>query len=501
MGKTIQVAELPQEMTRLDITTYGSLEKVNEVISKSRVRIFYKGMNRNRTFITDDFANQLIQSLPYTPIKGIFSYAKEDYEDHGEDNAEGKIYGIVPENPNFKWEKHLDSDGVEREYACADVYLFTALYGEAMMIPDKGQSMELYRPALVGEWRISPQDGKPYFHFESGCLLGLQVLGDDVEPCFEGAQFFSLYKDAKELLNYIKNFSKKEEEGKMEITKDLFRLSDNEKADLIFSTLNPNYESDYEIKYHLCEVYDDYAICFNTDTRKYERVYYTKSEDSVTIGDSVEVYIMDVTETEKAALEAMKAVGGTYELINEKISEMTSTIESLEKEKAEFSATIKAKEATIAEYEAAKQATAEKIVEYETSISEKDTTIAEYTTRIETLESEKTVLESEKADIKSECDSLAEFKKTIETEKKETILTEFSSHLNDEQIQSFKDSFDKYSVEDFEKEVCTTAYKSDSTMFSKKSTEPDYIYKDSQTTKKSSGVIGLLENYKNGGNK
>lgn len=65
---------------------------------------FYRGMNRNRTFITEDFANQLIQSLPYTPIKGIFDYAQEDYEDHGNDNSDGRIYGIVPESPNFSWE-------------------------------------------------------------------------------------------------------------------------------------------------------------------------------------------------------------------------------------------------------------------------------------------------------------------------------------------------------------------------------------------------------------
>jgi hypothetical protein len=37
--------------------------------------------------------------------------------------------------PNFAWEDHLDSDGVTRTYACADVILYTALYNEAKMIP------------------------------------------------------------------------------------------------------------------------------------------------------------------------------------------------------------------------------------------------------------------------------------------------------------------------------------------------------------------------------
>jgi len=41
----------------LDVTVYGNAEKVSDVLSKSRVRIFYKGMNRNRTFISEDFSN------------------------------------------------------------------------------------------------------------------------------------------------------------------------------------------------------------------------------------------------------------------------------------------------------------------------------------------------------------------------------------------------------------------------------------------------------------
>ena len=82
----------------LDVTLYGNLEQVTDTLSKCRVRIFYKGMNRNRTFISEDFANQLIESLPDAPIKGIFNKDKVDYEDHGEDNTDGRIYGIIHGN-------------------------------------------------------------------------------------------------------------------------------------------------------------------------------------------------------------------------------------------------------------------------------------------------------------------------------------------------------------------------------------------------------------------
>jgi len=130
------------------VTVYGSLEKYNEVLSKARCRIFYKYENRNGTYITDEFADMLLQSLPYAPIKGIYQPEEGDYTDHGNERNEGRIYGIVPENPNIAWEDNLDDDGVTRSYACADVLIFTALYEEANEIVGKGQSMELYRPSL-----------------------------------------------------------------------------------------------------------------------------------------------------------------------------------------------------------------------------------------------------------------------------------------------------------------------------------------------------------------
>ena len=111
------------------ISIYGTVEKFNDTLSKARCRIFYKGGNRNGTFITDEFAKELISTLHYVPVKGI--YDTDDYTDHGKKRSEGRIYGIVPETNNFAWEQHLDEDGVERTYACTDVYLFTALYPEA----------------------------------------------------------------------------------------------------------------------------------------------------------------------------------------------------------------------------------------------------------------------------------------------------------------------------------------------------------------------------------
>lgn len=488
---------------RLDVTTYGNLTKVTDTISKCRVRIFYKGLNRNRTYISDDFADQLISSLPYAPIKGIFNYSEEDFEDHGKDNTDGKIYGIIPEKNNFAWEKHLDEDGIEREYATSDVYLFTGLYPEAQLIPGKSQSMEIFKVTLEGEWKIW-EDGKPYFHFYKGSLVGLQTLGKDVEPCFEGSAFFSLCKDLQDCVNYIKQvdkINKKEEGEKMDTT--LFRLSDNEKAEAIFDAINPNFneENVRQVDYYIIEVYDDYALCRKKEEAKCTRVYYTKDGDNISIGEMVDVKIVDVTESEYSALETMKAMNGTYEAVNEAYSNLENKINGLETEKTTYASQ---KE----ELENEKSILENKLTEAENnvttlsdSISEKATKIEQYESQISDLNAEKVRLEKEKNDIINENKSLKTFKKNVETEKKTAIINEFSSHLTDEQIENFKSKMDDFEVSDFKKEICTAAYDTDPTIFSQKD-DNGYIFKGGNPEGKSeSGVIRLLNKYKNGGNK
>ena len=100
-----------KDLTKFSLSIYGDVTAFNEVLSKARCRIFYKYENRNGTYITDEFAEKLIKSLPYAPVKGI--YDGDDYSDHGMERNEGRIYGIVPENPNVAWEEHLDEDGVK----------------------------------------------------------------------------------------------------------------------------------------------------------------------------------------------------------------------------------------------------------------------------------------------------------------------------------------------------------------------------------------------------
>lgn len=486
----------------LDVTVYGKTEYVTDTISKSRVRIFYKGMNRNRTYISEDFANQLIASLPYAPIKGIFDKDSLDYEDHGEDNTDGRIYGVVPENPNFAWEDHLDTDGVTRTYACADVYLFTGLYPEAQLVSGKSQSMEIYRKTLIGEWRLSEEDGRPFYMFLKGGLVGLQVLGDEVEPCFEGSAFFSHVKDLQAIAAYIQNFTKKEESKKMDKT--LFRISDNEKAEILFDLINPNFneEGGWQLSGIVIEVYDDYAL--SVGANGYNRTYYTKDGDTITLGETVPVKIVDATETEYAALEAMKALGGSFEAANTAYTEATEKVSTLEAAAAEFETTkteleekITTLETAAAEFETVK-------TDLENKIAENETATADFNSKIEALEAEKVELNNKINDITNENTALTEFKKNVETEQKKAILAKYEEHLSETALADFNARIEEFSVEDFKKEVCTAAVENDPSIFSNRQNEPEMFYKGQSASGKTapvSGALALLEKRFNGGNK
>ena len=450
------------DIKEFPVSIYGNLEKLSPVLSKARCRIFYKYENRNGTYITDEFAEKLINSLPYTPVKGIYDEFNEDYTDHGEKRNLGRIYGIVPENPNFSWENHLDEDGVERQYACTDVYIFSALYEEAGQIVGKSQSMELYQPSIKGDWTII--NGKKLFKFEDGCFLGLQVLGDEVEPCFEGASFFSLYNELKNMVQQLKKYSLNfDKGGTSEVGKLNFKLSDSQKHDAIWALLNDKYteEGHWEITYTICDIYDDYALVYNYETGSHEQVYYTKNDatDSVELGKRKKCYVIDVTEDEKKALDALRAFnGGTYEKIDENVKD----VDTIKQQNSEFSIKIEELNNSVA-----------------TLTTERDTNAQNYTNAQATIST-----------LTEELETLKNYKLNVETQEKEQVISSYSELLSEEILTSYREKISEYnSAKDLDKELAYELKQSNPTVFTK---TPQYIPKDHST----SGIEAILAKYK-----
>ena len=453
-----------KEIFEFPVSIYGNMEPVTDVLSRARCRIFYKGANRNGTFITDEFAKELISTLHYVPVKGI--YEDNDFTDHGNSRSEGRIYGIVPESNNFAWEQHLDEDGVERTYACTDVLIFSALYPEAGEIVGKSQSMELYEPSL--QYHAAVIQNQKYIVFEHGSFLGLQVLGDDVEPCFEGASFFSLQQTIQDAIEKIKQYSNVGGQSEMKIN---FKLSDSQKHDYIWSLLNTEYneEGGWIVSYAICDIYDEYALVYEYATGKYERVYYKKDDetDSLELTDKVEVFVMDITESEKNTVETLRKLNGdTYELVNENL------------ENAEENAN--------------------KCVEFSTKIEELNETISTLNTEVEDAKNSVTEaqaqysqLQEQNSALSEELDSLKNYKKEVEDREKEAVIAEYADKLSEEVLESYKTKFDEYSIEDLDMHLAYELKKSGSSVFEKKNTN-GYVPKDAPK----SGVEVILAHYK-----
>lgn len=170
-----------------EITQHSPME--NSGFTLCRARVFYKGMNRNGSFIDDDFAQILINSASGCPVVGLWDTEKQDFTDHSQSDRK-RAYGFIPENPNFAWEEHYDYDGIERQYASFDIVLWTKAFKEANEIISHPLSMELNPDTVNGTFSVI--NGEYCFYFTSAEMLGVCVLGYSVEPCFEGAAFIGI---------------------------------------------------------------------------------------------------------------------------------------------------------------------------------------------------------------------------------------------------------------------------------------------------------------------
>lgn len=187
----------------LDID-FSSEQKISDLISKYNVRVLYLGENRNGSYFTKEVVDNMINTLGGVPVIGHYDAEKKDFLGHGDLRVivteEGEVetkkvgpvpYGFIPLNPRTWWEKHVDKDSVEREYLCTEAYLWTGRYDELSILKENknNQSMELNPETSVGQW--TDMETGCWYVFTQAEFIGLCILGQDVEPCFEGAGFTS----------------------------------------------------------------------------------------------------------------------------------------------------------------------------------------------------------------------------------------------------------------------------------------------------------------------
>ena len=177
---------------------------INPLMSACEIKVFYIGENRNKSFISKEVATQMAKTLRGAPIVGYYKPDKEDFTDHGEEitiDGDGvhfknntKPYGFVA--PDAKvWFKDFEEEddfgnSVIRTYLMTTGYLWEGQFEEAKKVFEddgKPHSMELDEKSLKGHWATNPNNNMEFFIINDAIFEKLCILGDEVEPCFQGS--------------------------------------------------------------------------------------------------------------------------------------------------------------------------------------------------------------------------------------------------------------------------------------------------------------------------
>lgn len=102
-------------------------------------------------------------------------------------------YGFVAPDAKVWFQNFIDVDEfenkVERTYMMTTGYLWSGQFEELNKVITEGQpqSMELDDKTLDGHWAMDNNLGVEFFIINDAVFSKLCILGDDVEPCFEGS--------------------------------------------------------------------------------------------------------------------------------------------------------------------------------------------------------------------------------------------------------------------------------------------------------------------------
>ena len=176
---------------------------INPLMSSCEIKVLYIGENRNRSYISKEVASEMAKTLRGAPIVGYYKENKQDFADHGQQmiwddegihfNCLTKPYGFVSPDAKVWFQKFNDFDefgnSIEREYLMTTGYLWTGQFEEAKSVITEGkaQSMELDENNLQGYWATNVKNNIEFFIINDAVFTKLCILGDETEPCFEGA--------------------------------------------------------------------------------------------------------------------------------------------------------------------------------------------------------------------------------------------------------------------------------------------------------------------------
>ncbi len=244
---------------------------LNPLISKCQIKVCWVGdePNRNGSVITKDTALKMANSLPGSPIVGFFNENDGDFDGHNRiiDISNGKWevkdttrpYGFVDLNAQVWFQDYLDDDKVHT-YLVTEGYIWTGQYPEAnrILINGNNQSMELDEDKLDGRWAIDDKTGMEFFIINDAIISKLCILGENVEPCFEGSNItkFSLDDDFNQKIYALMKEVRRLKGGSPIV--DELKDKDLEQVETEFEAVEPAEEADPEIAPEADPVVEDH---------------------------------------------------------------------------------------------------------------------------------------------------------------------------------------------------------------------------------------------------
>ena len=177
---------------------------INPLMSSCQIKVLYIGENRNSSYISKEVATEMAKTLRGAPIVGYYKKDKQDFADHGEQliwddegihfNCLSKPYGFVSPDAIVWFQDFEDQDdfgnSITRTYLMTTGYLWSGQFEEAQQVLKDGgkpHSMELDEKSLEGHWSTNIKQNMDFFIINDAIFSKLCILGDDVEPCFEGS--------------------------------------------------------------------------------------------------------------------------------------------------------------------------------------------------------------------------------------------------------------------------------------------------------------------------
>lgn len=415
-----------QSFATIDSPEFINLQPldINPLMSSCEIKVLYVGENRNRSYITKEVATEMSKTLRGAPIVGYYRQDKEDFADHGEkvtiDDQGIKFecmtvpYGFVSPDAKVWFQKFEDVDDlgntVVREYLMTTGFLWTGQFPEckgAVEGDGKPHSMELDGNSLNGEWSKNINENMEFFIINDAVFSKLCILGEDVEPCFEGSSIaapkvsstFNLDDDFKQTLFSMMQDLKFALEGGQET----MILENTEK------TLDKTNES------------------INTEFEK------------ETEGQSENSNVNAQTEFEKKEDEKKEEAPA-----DNKESEAPAEKKEDEEDKKDKKFEKKDDEKEEEKKEAPAQTPADEKKDEEKK-EEKKFSLEEYSA----LEEKITSLQTEYAELETKYQALVAFKNEVEEEKKDALINSFYM-LSDEDKKDVVENKTQYSLEDIE---------------------------------------------------